>query len=225
MAPVLTDLKNESAAPTAGTPAQQTQPNISFCALNLGASDPLGATVHRNGVGFSLFSRYASSVDLLFFDHEDDAQPACVITIDPETNRTYHYWHLFVPGIKPGQIYGYRVHGPFDPARGLRFDPSKVLLDPYGRGVVVPKKYDREVACQPGDHTAAAMKNVVIDPAPTTGRATHPSRLHRPRPSSTRCTYVVSRATPARASLLKSPEHIAASSRKSPIFSNSASPQ
>jgi isoamylase len=165
MAPVLTDLKNESAVAAAGTTAQQAQPNISLCALNLGASDPLGATVHRNGVGFSLFSRYALSVDLLFFDHEDDAQPACVITIDPETNRTYHYWHVFVPGIKPGQIYGYRVNGPLDPANGLRFDPTKVLLDPYGYGVIVPKNYSRAAASQPGDNTATAMKSVVVDPA------------------------------------------------------------
>jgi glycogen operon protein len=49
------------------------------------------------------------------------------------SNRTYHYWHVFVPGVRPGQLYAYRVHGPFEPASGLRFDPSKVLLDPYGR--------------------------------------------------------------------------------------------
>ena len=83
-------------------------------------------------------------MELLLFDREDDAQPARVVPIDPADNRTYHYWHVFVPGVKPGQLYGYRVHGPFDPASGMRFDPSKVLLDPYGRGVVVPKNYSRE---------------------------------------------------------------------------------
>ncbi len=116
------------------------------------------------GVDFSLFSRKATSVELLFFDHEDDALPSRVVDIDPETNRTYHYWHVFVPGIKPGQIYGYRVNGSFDPASGLRFDASKVLLDPYSRGVVIPKRYNRDIARQPGDNTAIAMKSIVFDP-------------------------------------------------------------
>ena len=82
-------------------------------------------------------------MELLLFDREDDSRPASVIPIDPAANRTYYYWHVFVPGVKPGQIYGYRVHGPWDPANGKRFDSSKVLLDPYGRGVVVPKGYSR----------------------------------------------------------------------------------
>ena len=106
---------------------------------------PLGATVVDGGVNFSLFSRTATGVELLFFDR-DDAAPSRVVRIDPATNRTYHYWHVFVPRVSPGQIYGYRVEGPSDPARGLRFDPAKVLLDPYARGVVVPKSYDREAA-------------------------------------------------------------------------------
>ena len=129
-----------------------------------GRAAPLGAAVSRDGVNFSLFSRKASAVELLLFDREDDAQPANVIRFDSFTNRTYHYWHVFVPGIRPGQLYGYRVHGPFDPDSGLRFDADKVLLDPYGRGVVVPKNYNREAASQRGDNTATAMKSVVVDP-------------------------------------------------------------
>ncbi len=88
-----------------------------------------------------------------------------VIRIDPELNRTYHYWHTFVQGVKPGQIYGYRVQGPYDPADGLRFDPTKVLLDPYGRGVIVPKSYGRDAARIKGDNAATAMKSVVVDPS------------------------------------------------------------
>jgi glycogen operon protein len=103
-------------------------------------------------------------VELLFFDREDDARPERIITIDPATNRTYHYWHAFVPGVKPGQLYGYRIQGPFDPASGMRFDPAKVLLDPYGRGVVVPKNYSREAARLEGDNCATAMKSVFVDP-------------------------------------------------------------
>ncbi len=129
-----------------------------------GQSSPLGATVSANGVNFSVFSRSATSIELLFFAREDDAEPARVIRIDPVTNRSYHYWHVFVPGAQAGQIYGYRAHGPFDPSRGLRFDPNKVLLDPYGRGVVVPNKYSRAAARQEGDNTTTAMKSVVVDP-------------------------------------------------------------
>ncbi|RPJ22633.1 MAG: glycogen debranching enzyme, partial [Desulfobacteraceae bacterium] len=101
-----------------------------------GGSFPLGATPCPEGVNFSVFSRGATGVELLFFDREEDPRPARVIPIDPSSNRTYHYWHVFVPGVQPGQIYGYRVDGPSDPAKGMRFDPVKVLLDPYGRGVV-----------------------------------------------------------------------------------------
>src|SRR6185295_15214675 len=103
-----------------------------------GRSAPLGASVVPGGVNFSVFSRSASAVDLLLFDRDDDSRPTRVIPIDPAANRTYHYWHVFVPGVEPGQLYAYRVHGPSNPASGLRFDSGKVLLDPYGRGVAVP---------------------------------------------------------------------------------------
>jgi len=129
-----------------------------------GRSSPLGATVCQGGVNFSVYSRAARGVDLVLFDREDDARPARVIPIDAATNRSYHYWHVFVPGIQAGQVYGYRVKGPMDPGRGMRFDPDKVLLDPYGRGVLVPKNYTREAATRPGDNAASAMKSVVLDP-------------------------------------------------------------
>src|SRR5262245_60552373 len=132
-------------------------------AKSIGSGSAVGATVVDGGVNFSLFSRSASAVELLLFDRVDDAKPARSIRIDPVTNRTYHYWHVFVPEVEPGQIYGYRVEGPSAPDRGLRFDPTKVLLDTYGRGVVVPKNYDREAAKHAGDTTAAAMKSVVVD--------------------------------------------------------------
>src|SRR5215469_10056767 len=131
---------------------------------NIGQSAPLGATICPGGVNFSLFSRKASNVDLLFFDREDDTRPSRVIHLDPVTNHTYHYWHVFVPSAQPGQIYGYRVAGSSDPANGMRFDPGKILLDPYGRGIVVPKNYDRDAASRSGDNTAVAMKSVIVDP-------------------------------------------------------------
>ncbi len=130
----------------------------------VGRSDPLGATPCDGGANFSVFSRGATGLELLLFDHADDAKPARSIRLDPASSRTYHYWHQFVPGVKAGQIYGYRADGPFDPEKGLRFDPAKLLLDPYGRGVAVPKRYHREAAGAPGDNAAVAMKSVVVDP-------------------------------------------------------------
>jgi isoamylase len=131
--------------------------------IHVGRPHPLGATLEDGGANFSLFSRSAERVELLLFDREDDAQPSRIAHLDPADNRTYHYWHAFVPDVPPGQIYGYRVHGANDPARGLRFDASKVLLDPYGRGVVVPKNYTPDSARREGDNAASAMKSVVVD--------------------------------------------------------------
>jgi len=137
--------------------------NISAARSHTGRSFPLGATILPGGVNFSVFSRQATRIELLLFDNLAAAQPTSVIDLDPRTHRTYHYWHVFVPGIGAGQVYAYRAFGPFDPRRGLRFDPSKVLLDPYGRAVVVPKAYCRERASEYGNSGAITMKSVVVD--------------------------------------------------------------
>jgi isoamylase len=129
-----------------------------------GRSFPLGATVSAKGTNFSVYSKHAAGIELLLFDCVDDARPARVIPIDPATNRTYHYWHIFVPGVKAGQIYGYRAKGAFDPPNGMRFDPGKVLLDPYGRGTVVPKNYSRDAARLKGDNAGTAIKSAATDP-------------------------------------------------------------
>jgi isoamylase len=133
---------------------------LSTRALESGASAPLGATVLPGGVNFSVFSKHAVLLELLLFDNENAAQPASIIPLD----RTYDYWHVFVPGLGPGQVYAYRAHGAFDPDRGLWFDADKVLLDPYGLAVAVPEKYDRWAAARPGDNVPVAMKSVVADP-------------------------------------------------------------
>jgi isoamylase len=134
-----------------------------------GRSSPLGARITRyrshRGVNFSLYSRGSTGVDLLLFDQPNDPLPARIIPLDPGRNRTFHYWHVFIPGIKSGQIYAYRVSGPYQPELGLRFDATKILLDPYGRGIVFPDGYDRGVACHFGeDNTASAPRSVVVDP-------------------------------------------------------------
>jgi len=153
--------------------------------IEAGRSYPIGATLVSGGANFSVFSRAATGVELLFFDRVDDGRPARVICLDPMVNRTYHYWHVFVPAVQPGQIYGFRVDGPFDPASGLRFDYSKLLLDPYGRAVAVPKRYDRDAAKRLGDNTATAMKSVVIDPTAYDWEGDTPLR----RPSSRTIIY------------------------------------
>ena len=128
-----------------------------------GRSFPLGATVYPNGVNFSVFAKGGTSVQLLLFDRVDDACPSRTITLDPVTNHSRHYWHVFVPGIDVGQIYGYRVDGAFAPRQGLRFDPQKVLLDPYGRAIARPANYSRVAASTSGDNCATALKSVIAD--------------------------------------------------------------
>ena len=95
-----------------------------------GKSFPLGATPSRDGTNFSVFATPGTAAQLLLFDHADDVLPSRLIDLDPHINRTYHYWHTFVSGVAEGQLYGYRVAGPFDPAKGFRFAPNKLLLDP-----------------------------------------------------------------------------------------------
>src|SRR5690348_12719732 len=107
-------------------PAKVSETRSKQVRATIGRASPLGATIIPCGVNFSLFSRGASLVELLFFDREDDDRPARVISLDPTVNRTYYYWHIFVPGIQVGQLYAYRVLGPFDPGQGMRFDGSKV---------------------------------------------------------------------------------------------------
>ncbi len=129
-----------------------------------GRSHPLGATVHEDGVNFSIFSQHAEAMELLLFESADAPQPAQTIPFDPEVHKTFYYWHMFVPGLTSGQIYAFRAHGPMDPARGHRYDGSKVLVDPYSRAIV-STLYDRGAACRPGDNVAHSMRSVVVDTA------------------------------------------------------------
>ena len=125
---------------------------------------PLGATVYREGVNFALFTKNATAVELLLFDHFD-REPRYVLRLDPEENRTFYYWHIFVFDLRPGQIYAYRVDGPYDPEEGHRFNPHKVLLDPYAREIIYGDNWSREQARGFGDNCASAMKCVVVDTA------------------------------------------------------------
>jgi isoamylase len=131
--------------------------------VDLGSSFPLGARVDGAGVNFSVYSKHATAVELLLFDDPDAARPSRTIALEPPHHRTYHYWHAHVSGLETGQIYAYRVHGPDDPGKGLRFNSDKVLFDPYGREIVRPKSYSRAAACGKGDNVASALKSVVVD--------------------------------------------------------------
>ena len=116
------------------------------------------------GVNFCVYSRNSTGIELLLFDQHADKEPSRVIPLDPEKNRTFAYWHIFIEGLGAGQLYGYRAQGPYHPSSGLRFDGDKVLIDPYARAVMYGENYSRAAAQRPGDNCAQAMKSVLVDP-------------------------------------------------------------
>ena len=127
-----------------------------------GYPHPLGAVPDKDGVSFTVFSQHATSVELLLFEEHGDRQPMQVIRLDPVTNKTFHFWHVYVKGLKPGARYAYRVDGPWDLSQGHRFDRSKVLIDPYSRGNT-NTLWNRADAYGHGDNLASSMRSVVID--------------------------------------------------------------
>ncbi len=140
------------------TPSQEGPYRISE-----GQAAPLGATVTDEGVNFSLYTRKAFSVELLLFAHPDDATPCQIIRLDPKKHRSYHYWHVLVHGVGEGLYYGYRVYGDYLPSEGLYFDGSKLLTDPFARGLY-GKNYSRaQASCYGRDNLATAIKSVVVD--------------------------------------------------------------
>jgi glycogen operon protein len=104
-----------------------------------GSPYPLGATFDGAGVNFALFSDHATKVELCLFDDPADAKESHRIAL-PE--RTYAVWHGYFPDLKPGQVYGYRVHGPYLPEEGHRFNPAKLLLDPYAKAIARHMTWD-----------------------------------------------------------------------------------
>jgi len=147
--------------------------------VSAGSSTHLGALVTAEGVNFCVYSKYSTRVELLLFDRLDAAEPSHVVELDPVRQRTYHYWHCHLEGLAPGQIYGYRVHGPWRPEQGLRFDGSNLLLDPYGLGVVTPPGYERLEGRSSAAGLATAMKSVVADPTLYDWEGDVPLRRHR----------------------------------------------
>ncbi len=138
---------------------------------------PLGATWDGEGVNFALFSEHGERVELCLFDAR---ARRIVQTIDVRW-QTDQVWHCYLPEARPGTIYGYRVHGPYDPANGHRFNPKKLLLDPYAKDIVGPLLWsdalfgyrvghaDADLSFDRRDSAAGMLKGRVIDPAFTWG--------------------------------------------------------
>ncbi len=141
-----------------------------------GAPFPLGATWDGTGTNFALFTEHAEAVELCLLDDERNE------TRIPVNQCTAHIWHTYLPDVGPGQRYGFRVHGPWDPAKGLLFNPSKFLLDPYSKAIdghpdtadprVNPFTYDGEICLL--DSLPAMSASVVIDPNFDWGDDRHP---------------------------------------------------
>jgi isoamylase len=138
---------------------------------------PLGATWDGSGVNFAIFSESATGVELCLFDG-DGAGEVARIAISEHTDQI---WHVYLPEVRPGQRYGYRVHGPYEPRNGHRFNPAKLLLDPYGKAIDATIRWSDHLFgyevgnpaadLKPDDRDSAAgmPKSVVIDPAFTWG--------------------------------------------------------
>jgi isoamylase len=134
---------------------------------------PLGATWDGEGVNFALFSEHAERVELCLFDPSGRRELACL----PLRWQTDLVWHSYLPEARPGQLYGYRVHGPYDPARGQRFNPAKLLLDPYAKAIVGAIKWSdalfgyrvghkkEDLSFDRRDSAPGMPKCKVIDPA------------------------------------------------------------
>ena len=129
-----------------------------------GSPYPLGATPDATGVNFSLFSGNATAVELLLFRSHNDPEPFQTIQLNPQINKTFHFWHTYVRNLRPGTHYAYRMDGPSETAAGHRFNPKKVLIDPYAKANT-NSLWKRADACGQDDNLTTSMRSVVIDTA------------------------------------------------------------
>ena len=130
--------------------------------IEAGRPHPLGAVPDAGGVNFSVYAGDASAVTLLLFDAWDSPAPIEVIELDPKVSRTFGFWHVYVGGAVPGLHYAYRADGPRDPsASGDRYNPEKVLIDPYATGVT-HNLWDRARACDGSDNLDCSMRGTVV---------------------------------------------------------------
>jgi len=125
-----------------------------------GLPKPLGVDFRDGGVNFAVFSRHATQVWLELYAHPEDSEPSEVIGLNPHMNRTGDIWHVWVDGLQPGQLYGYRVDGPYDPDNGHRFNPYRLLIDPYATAVTHLDTWDFEKA--KGSDPSALEEDAVL---------------------------------------------------------------
>jgi isoamylase len=136
-----------------------------------GRPSPLGATCVGGGVNFAIFSEHATKVELCLFASPEAEQESHRIAL-PE--KTHQVWHGFLPDLGAGQIYGYRVHGPNQPERGQRFNPNKILLDPYARQIARELIWDNAILDPEADTAHCAPLGAVIEGSPQSNLARHP---------------------------------------------------
>jgi isoamylase len=131
---------------------------------------PIGGT-HQlgDGVNFVLFSRHATAVRLELYQRPDDSSPSRIIDLDPKRHRTGDIWHVWVRGIPAGQLYGYRIDGPYRPEEGHRFNPHRLLLDPYARAIAGVKDWDFSAAR--GYEASSPLKDLSISTIDNAGTA------------------------------------------------------
>ena len=115
--------------------------------VRVGRPLPLGIEKRDGGINFAVFSRHAEQIWLEIYDDPSDAEPAQVIGLDPSANRTGDIWHVWVKGLDVGTLYGYRADGPYEPRDGKRFNPHKLLLDPYATAITHLDDWDYGEAC------------------------------------------------------------------------------
>jgi isoamylase len=130
--------------------------------ITAGHCRELGATVEHDGINFAIWGRFAKEMELLLFRSEQDTDPE-VIRLTAPTHRSGYYWHVHVAGIKDGQLYGWRIPTLLLTMPGNRWEPEKVLLDPYAKRIVLPANYDRNKAAEPGCNLQGCAKSAVID--------------------------------------------------------------
>ncbi len=161
---LIQDHSKDGAEPSATTvTAVALTPSREFI-VERGRAHPMGATPDAEGVNFSVFAEEATAVELLIFDEHDAPEPIAVIDLDPTKNKTFHFWHAYVKGLKPNAHYAYRLDGPRDlHGKGQRYNRNKVLIDPYALGNT-NGLWNRVDACGQEDNMATSMRNVVIDP-------------------------------------------------------------
>src|SRR5580765_440690 len=135
---------------------------MALFAVEPGTAHPVGITVSSAGANFSLFSQAATEVALLLFDSATAIEPSQTIRLDPFRHKTFHFWHVFMRGCGPGTFYAYRVDGPLAPAEGHRFNPNKVLIGPYARGIS-KQLWMRADAVGPLDNLATSMRCAIVD--------------------------------------------------------------